>query len=121
MYDLDENGGLRGSNETELEIANWIEISLPSWSGFLFLIGASAAWGSQYVPMKKYSIGDGIFFQLVLSMAIWTSSFIVNVSLNFPPFKSLPLLTGVLWTVNIHTYEALTQSYNYFIPDRLYL
>lgn len=78
--------------------------TLPAYSGFLFLIGSSFFYGSNYLPVKQYETGDGMFFQLILCVAIWTVGFIVNCIRNFPKFYPLPLLGGFLWaTGNVNT------------------
>jgi len=62
-------------------------------------------FGSNFVPIKKYETGDGIFFQWVLCTAIWFSGMVVNIarthfssgltsSISFYPFA---MLGGVLW------------------------
>ena len=40
----------------------------------------------------------GMFFQLVLSLGIWITGFIVQCSRGFPTFYPLPMLGGFFWT-----------------------
>ncbi|CAF1067569.1 unnamed protein product [Brachionus calyciflorus] len=78
--------------------------TLPTYSGFLFLVGSSFFYGSNYIPVKQYETGDGMFFQLILCIAIWTVGFIVNCIRNFPTFYPLPIFGGFIWaTGNINT------------------
>ncbi|CAF0712887.1 unnamed protein product [Brachionus calyciflorus] len=78
--------------------------TLPTYSGFLFLVGSSFFYGSNYLPVKQYETGDGMFFQLILCIAIWTVGFIVNCIRKFPTFYPLPLFGGFLWaTGNVNT------------------
>ncbi|CEF67421.1 Transmembrane protein 144 [Strongyloides ratti] len=58
---------------------------------------ASVAFGSMFVPLKKYDAGDGIFSQLIMAVAILISSFVINSFQNFPPFEPYALISGVLW------------------------
>jgi hypothetical protein len=45
-----------------------------------------------------------MFFQLILTTAIWTVGFVVNAIRNFPKFYPLPMLGGFLWsTGNLNT------------------
>ena len=74
--------------------------SLPSWSGFLFLLGASFLYGSNYIPVKQYKTGDGMYFQLVLCSAIWTVGLVVYLARDAPTFYALPMLGGFLWAVS---------------------
>lgn len=75
--------------------------SLPAYTGFFFLLGASFLYGSNYLPVKQFETGDGMFFQLILCIAIWTVGFIVNWARDFPQFYALPMLGGFLWAVRI--------------------
>ena len=43
--------------EPNLVTSNATHNSLPSWSGFLFLLGSSFFWGSNYLPVKQYETG----------------------------------------------------------------
>jgi hypothetical protein len=52
------------------------------------------------INYDSFLLGDGLFFQLVLCLGIWTVGFIVNCVRNFPPFHPLAMVGGVLWTVN---------------------
>jgi hypothetical protein len=42
---------------TLLTSKNETQNSLPSWSGFLFLLGSSLFWGSNFLPVKQYETG----------------------------------------------------------------
>jgi hypothetical protein len=74
---------------------------LPEWSGYLFLLGCSFFWGSNFIPVKQFETGDGMFFQLILCVAIWSSGFIVNAARGFPKFYPLPVVGGIFWTVSL--------------------
>ena len=68
-----------------------------SWLGFVYLLGSAALWGSNYIPVKQFETGDGMFFQLINCLAIWMVSLVVNITRGFPQFYALPLLSGLLW------------------------
>jgi hypothetical protein len=90
---------------------NWIGSSfnssasnttLPSSStGFFLLLGSSFFYGTNLLPVKKYETGDGMFFQLILSMAVSVVGFIVYCIRGFPKFYAFPMYGGVLWAVII--------------------
>ena len=84
-------GGGNASNSTD---------GLPAYSGFIFLLGSSLFYGSNYIPVKQYETGDGMFFQLILCMAAWTAGLVVNIVQGFPKFELWPMLGGCLWAVN---------------------
>jgi glucose uptake protein GlcU len=82
--------------------------TLPEYSGFLLLVGSSFLFGSNYLPVKSYETGDGMFFQLILSVAVWTVGFGVNWLRQFPKFELLPMLGGALWaTGNVNTVPVI--------------
>lgn len=85
--------GLRGTSElwySFSDSSNSTDHGLPTYSGFIFLLGSSFFYGSNYLPVKQYDTGDGLFFQLILCVAIWTVGFVVNCVRNFPKFEALP-------------------------------
>lgn len=72
--------------------------TLPTYTGFIFLFASSIFYGSNYLPVKQYETGDGLFFQLILCIGIWIVGFIVNCVREFPKFYAFPLLGGFLWS-----------------------
>ena len=46
--------------------------------GFACAFVAVAFFGSNFVPVKKFETGDGVFFQFILCTAIWVVGNIVN-------------------------------------------
>eukprot|EP00455_Lapot_gusevi_P008580 TRINITY_DN1375_c0_g1_i2.p1 TRINITY_DN1375_c0_g1~~TRINITY_DN1375_c0_g1_i2.p1 ORF type:complete len:334 (+),score=108.65 TRINITY_DN1375_c0_g1_i2:79-1080(+) len=68
------------------------------------LVGFGAAtiavfcFGSNFVPVKKIKTGDGMFFQLVMCIAIWIAGLIVYLVRGAPKFEPIAILGGVLWT-----------------------
>lgn len=75
--------------------------TVPIYRGFLFLLGSSFLWGSNYVPVKHFETGDGMFFQFIVCIGIWLVGFIVFWLRQFPKFYALPLLGGFLWSVRM--------------------
>eukprot|EP01121_Diplochlamys_sp_Union-15-3_P019849 TRINITY_DN7578_c0_g2_i1.p1 TRINITY_DN7578_c0_g2~~TRINITY_DN7578_c0_g2_i1.p1 ORF type:complete len:343 (-),score=59.58 TRINITY_DN7578_c0_g2_i1:807-1796(-) len=65
--------------------------------GFLGAIVATIGFGSNYVVVKKFPTGDGIYFQWLMCCAIWITGFAVNVVRNFPPFEPFAMLGGFFW------------------------
>ncbi|RNA06597.1 transmembrane protein -like [Brachionus plicatilis] len=67
--------------------------SLPAYSGFLFLIGSSVFYGSNYLPT-----GDGMFFQLILCIAIWTVGFVTGNVNTVPIIRTIGIGLGlIIW------------------------
>lgn len=80
------------------------EASIPTYWGYIGLAIAVFFFGSNYLPVKQYQTGDGMFFQLVLCLGIWSVSFVVASFRDFPKFYPLAAVGGVLWaTGNVNT------------------
>jgi glucose uptake protein GlcU len=69
----------------------------PETIGYICCVLAGLLFGSNFIPVKKYKTGNGIYFQWVLCSAIWFTGFVVNGIRDFPPFQPLAMLGGVLW------------------------
>ena len=41
---------------------------VPAFVGYLCMVVSSAFYGLNYIPVKKFETGDGMFFQLVVSI-----------------------------------------------------
>ncbi|CAK8684345.1 transmembrane protein 144-like [Clavelina lepadiformis] len=67
------------------------------WPGYVGSVIAVLFFGSNFVPIKKFETGDGMFFQWVLCVAIWISGLVTNCIQGFPTFYPLAMLGGVLW------------------------
>ncbi len=85
-----------------------IAYEFPVWSGFVFLLGSSFFWGSMFLPIKQFEIGDAFFFQLILVKGLWLVGFIINAMRGFPQFHPLPIIGGLLMSVgNISSMYAI--------------
>jgi glucose uptake protein GlcU len=65
--------------------------------GYITTFAACLLFGSQYVVLKDREIGDGLFYQWVVSCAILACGIIVNAIAKFPTFYPLAMLGGCLW------------------------
>ncbi len=82
--------------------------TVPTYVGYIGILVSVLFLGSNYLPIKKYPTGDGMFFQLLLTTGIWIVGFVVNWSRNFPKFYPLPMLGGFLWTTgNLNTVPVM--------------
>ena len=52
--------------------------SIPIWIGFIGCLVASIFFGSNFVPVKQFSAGDGFFFQFVFCVAVYMVGLIVD-------------------------------------------
>lgn len=68
-----------------------------AYLGFAALVLSVLFFGSNYLPVKQFETGDGMFFQLILTTGIWSVGFIVYAIRDFPKFYALPMLGGFFW------------------------
>jgi len=77
--------------------ACWNQKNMSKVIGFACAGVAVLCFGSNFVPVKKFETGDGVFFQWILCCAIWFSGMVVNIARGFPQFQPLAILGGFLW------------------------
>lgn len=71
---------------------------VPLWAGFVGCLVASIFFGSNLLPVKQFSAGDGFFFQFVFCVAVWLIGLILDIILDNQRFYPLVLVGGILWT-----------------------
>ena len=79
--------------------------------GLACAVGAVVLFGSNYVPMKRYDVGDGFFFQLMLCAGIWLVG--VVIALARPTARSVEPLAafgGVVWCTGQLSVAYIVQS-----------
>ncbi|CAF3407333.1 unnamed protein product [Rotaria sp. Silwood1] len=74
------------------------ENPVPRWAGFVGCLVASIFFGSNLLPVKQFSAGDGFFFQFIFCVAVWVVGLVLDLILGNQRFYPLVLLGGVLWT-----------------------
>jgi hypothetical protein len=65
--------------------------------GYIATFIAIFCFGSNFVPLKRVTIGDGVFFQFIMCNAIFMTSLPIYIYMNFPKFHGLAMLGGFLW------------------------
>jgi len=68
-----------------------------SWTGYIGVFISVLGFGSNFVPLKRVKIGDGVFFQFIMCNAIFITSIPVLAIQKFPKMHGLALLGGFLW------------------------
>jgi hypothetical protein len=68
---------------------------VPLWAGFVGCLVASVFFGSNLLPVKQFSAGDGIFFQFVFCIAVWLVGLILDLILDNQRFYPLVLIGGM--------------------------
>jgi len=54
-------------------------------------------FGSNFVPIKRYKTGDGMFFQWALCIGIWHVGLCVNIIRGQPEFQPIAMCGGLIW------------------------
>jgi len=76
--------------------------------GYCCMALACLFFGILNLPVKHYKTGDGMFFQLLVGLSIWSASLIVNCVRGQPEFYALPMLGGFFWsTANLQTVPTI--------------
>ncbi|CAD5210646.1 unnamed protein product [Bursaphelenchus okinawaensis] len=71
---------------------------------------ASGLFGSMFVPMKKYSPGDGLFAQWVMCSAIWLVGFGVFLYTGYQNFYPFAMVGGFSWCLgNVITVPIINE------------
>ncbi|GFR90982.1 transmembrane protein 144 [Elysia marginata] len=68
----------------------------PVYVGFICAIVAVILYGSNFVPVKKYYTGDGMFFQFVLCNGIFLVGIVIQLIQN-SKFFPLVMVGGAIW------------------------
>jgi hypothetical protein len=69
-----------------------------AYLGYIGALIAVVFFGSNFIPVKSFDTGDGVFFQWILCVGIWLVSLVVNLIRSMPPFFMPALFGGFLWT-----------------------
>jgi hypothetical protein len=75
----------------------------PSYVGVVFVLVASGLWGGMYVPVKNYKLSNGLYFQLIQSISLWTVGFVVH-CIRDTPVRLMPFLGGFILTVKLYLF-----------------
>lgn len=70
---------------------------IPELWGFITAGIAILFFGSNFVPVKKYETGDGMFFQWIVCSAVMVVGIIVQLIRKQPPFFPIAMIGGVVW------------------------
>ncbi|XP_035179852.1 transmembrane protein 144 [Oxyura jamaicensis] len=78
--------------------------------GFTSSAVAVLLFGTNFVPVKKYDTGDGMFFQWILCASIWIVSLVVNLIQNCPRFWPLAMVGGFVWATGNVTVVPIVKT-----------
>jgi len=76
--------------------------------GLIAVAIAVVFFGSNFIPIKQYKTGDGMFFQWILCVAIWHVGLVVNIIRGQPEFQPVAMCGGLIWaTGNLLTVQIV--------------
>ncbi len=76
--------------------------------GYSGLLLASVLWGANNLPVKHYETGNGMFFQFIVGIAIWSTGIVIHALRGFPKFQPFALLGGFFWSMgNLQTVPVI--------------
>ncbi|KAM3937906.1 transmembrane protein 144 [Leptodactylus fuscus] len=78
--------------------------------GFTSSVISVVLFGSNFVPVKKFDTGDGMFFQWILCASIWIVSLVVNIILHSPKFWPLAMVGGCVWATGNITVVPIVKT-----------
>ncbi|KAF4799479.1 Transmembrane protein [Turdus rufiventris] len=78
--------------------------------GFTCSAVAVLLFGTNFVPVKKFDTGDGMFFQWILCASIWVVSLVVNLIQNCPRFWPLAMVGGFMWATGNVTVVPIVKT-----------
>ncbi|CAI9581631.1 unnamed protein product [Staurois parvus] len=67
-------------------------------------------FGSNFVPVKKFDTGDGMFFQWILCASIWIVALVANLILRCPKFWPLAMVGGCVWATGNITVVPIVKT-----------
>ena len=65
--------------------------------GYVACLVAVLFFGTNFVPVKKYETGDGMYFQWYMCCGIFLVGLVVQAARSFPEFHPLAMWGGALW------------------------
>ncbi|VUZ56825.1 unnamed protein product [Hymenolepis diminuta] len=75
-----------------------VSLTSPTF-GYIAIVVCAACFGTNYLPVKKFNMGDGMFFQWMMCNAILLVGIIVNCAVGCPRFYPFAMFGGALWAV----------------------
>ena len=70
-----------------------------AWKGYVAIGVAVVAFGSNFIPARKFETGNGLFFQFIMSIAIMIVGFGVQMVRKNVYFYPYAMLGGMLWCI----------------------
>ncbi|KAM9579514.1 transmembrane protein 144 isoform 1-T2 [Guaruba guarouba] len=95
-----------GKTYSTFNISNGTDLAI----GFTSSTVAVLLFGTNFVPVKKFDTGDGMFFQWILCASIWIVSLVVNLIQNCPRFWPLAMVGGFVWATGNVTVVPIVKT-----------
>ncbi|XP_067663546.1 transmembrane protein 144-like [Haliotis asinina] len=70
--------------------------NIPEYLGFISCVISATFYGTNFIPVKKFETGDGVFFQWVLCNAIFIVGLVIQI-IRMSRFYSFVMVGGAIW------------------------
>lgn len=70
--------------------------------GYIAVVVAVVFYGSNFIPVKHFDTGDGMFFQWMMCIGVWLTGLCINFVRQQPPFFSPVVIGAVCWTTGAY-------------------
>eukprot|EP01065_Artemidia_motanka_P016159 TRINITY_DN1989_c2_g1_i3.p1 TRINITY_DN1989_c2_g1~~TRINITY_DN1989_c2_g1_i3.p1 ORF type:complete len:467 (+),score=160.91 TRINITY_DN1989_c2_g1_i3:87-1487(+) len=67
--------------------------------GFVGVTMAAVGFGSNFIVIKKYDPGDGMFFQFCMCVAVFMTGLVYHLARGAPPLQPPAMIGGCLWAL----------------------
>ena len=69
--------------------------------GFACIALSCVFWGSNFVPVKEFPTGNGLYYQWIMAMGIWLTGLVAYLLQGCPPFVPILLIGGLCWATGL--------------------
>ena len=84
--------------------------------GFAAVVIAVVLYGSNFIPVKRFDTGDGMFFQWMLCIGIWLCGLVINFARQQPPFFYPAVFGAICWTTGVHVQYTCIHMCIHYVP-----
>ena len=85
-------------------------LSADDFTGYTACLVSSFMFGSNFVPVKRVYTGDGMFFTLMMTAAVFYEGCFIQLWQGNPKFEPVAMLGGALWATGNITVVPIVKT-----------
>ena len=85
-------------------------LSADDFTGYVACLVSSFMFGSNFVPVKRVYTGDGMFFTLMMTAAVFYEGCFIQLWQGNPKFEPVAMLGGALWATGNITVVPIVKT-----------